>query len=166
MNILQENINNSHWLDLYSGSGVIGCEAIERGAKKIVAVEANPKTYKTCHLNLTNIAKANKKEILIEVMNTEAIKFLKAGFQKYSLKSSNKQNAPRFDYIYLDPPYKSNCYCSALEFLLSGNWVSCNCLAICEFSIEEGIEVPPQWIVKSQKTYGRTGLIFLTPNQA
>ena len=102
MNILQKDLYNSTWLDLYSGSGIIGCEAIERGAKKIVAIEANRKTYKTCYANLNNIANANEKVVLIEVMNTEASKFLKAGFKKYSLKLNTRMNKSRFDYIY-DP---------------------------------------------------------------
>ncbi len=38
-NILQSDIPGCHFLDLYSGSGAIGIEAISRGAAKAVLVE-------------------------------------------------------------------------------------------------------------------------------
>ena len=42
-NILRQNVLNSKWLDLFSGTGAISCEAINHGAKKIVAIERNRK---------------------------------------------------------------------------------------------------------------------------
>ena len=38
-NILRANVLNSNWLDLFSGTGAISCEAIDHGAKKIIAIE-------------------------------------------------------------------------------------------------------------------------------
>ena len=38
-NILSSRVENSNWLDLFSGSGSISCEAYNHGAKKIVAIE-------------------------------------------------------------------------------------------------------------------------------
>ena len=40
-NILRYKVENSNWLDLFSGTGAISCEAYNHGAKKIVAVEKN-----------------------------------------------------------------------------------------------------------------------------
>ena len=56
MNMLRGKIRDSNWLDLYSGSGIIGCEAITKGAKNILAVELNRNTYKICKSNLLKIA--------------------------------------------------------------------------------------------------------------
>ena len=38
-NILNKKVEDSNWLDLFSGSGAISCDAFNHGAKKIVAVE-------------------------------------------------------------------------------------------------------------------------------
>ena len=40
-NILKNSVENSNWLDLFSGTGAVSCEAYNHGAKKIVAVEKN-----------------------------------------------------------------------------------------------------------------------------
>ena len=165
MNILNKHINNSNWLDLYSGSGVIGCEAIERGAKSVLAIEQNKRVYKICLSNLSKIANASNHAVSIKVVNGEVNKILKSGFKEYV--KGTYQEDHRFDFIYIDPPYKIKAYIPVLENLLRGNWVTKESLAICEFSIEEGIDdIPHNWIIKNQKSYGDTGLLFLTPNQA
>ena len=168
MNILRERIEGSNWLDLYSGSGIISCEVIERGARNLLAIEFNRKVYEVCRLNIESISKGIGSQILINTINTESIRLLKSGYKKYSIKTYQKlgKETNRFDFIYIDPPYYHGEYFQALENLLEGDWVANNCIAICEFSISHGINLPERWQVKDQKKYGDTGLVFLTPNQA
>ena len=40
-NILSNRVENSNWLDLFSGTGAISCEAYNHGASKIIAIEKN-----------------------------------------------------------------------------------------------------------------------------
>ena len=40
-NILNKRVENSNWLDLFSGTGAISCEAYNHGANKIIAIEKN-----------------------------------------------------------------------------------------------------------------------------
>ena len=42
-NMIQNDIYGCTFLDLFSGSGAIGIEALSRGAKEAVFVEKNPK---------------------------------------------------------------------------------------------------------------------------
>ena len=51
MNILADKLEGCKWLDLCSGSGVMGCEALQRGAKAVLAVEKDIKTAITCESN-------------------------------------------------------------------------------------------------------------------
>ncbi len=169
INILKERIFNSNWLDLFSGSGIIGCEAIEHGATSVFAIESNKKAFRICKSNLLEIASSREKEVVVKALNTGAIKFLKTGYNNFIEKEKLKNGSfcDQFNFVYLDPPYKKSIYSIALNQLLIGNWVSKECLAICEYSKEEDlIAIPPTWNVKDQKTYGKTGLLFLTPNQA
>ena len=48
MNMLASELQDASWLDLCSGSGVMGCEAIERGVSRVWAVEKDPKTASIC----------------------------------------------------------------------------------------------------------------------
>jgi len=43
-NILGQDLTGFDVLDLYAGSGALGFEALSRGARRVVFVEANPKT--------------------------------------------------------------------------------------------------------------------------
>ena len=45
-NILSDRVENSNWLDLFSGTGAISCEAYNHGARKIVAIEKTKLTQK------------------------------------------------------------------------------------------------------------------------
>lgn len=91
-NIWQFRIPESSFLDLFSGSGSMGLEALSRHAKHVVMVEKGKeaadvirKNIKACHFEKRNV-QVKEQDVF------EAIKQLQ------------KQNQT-FDFIYLDPPY-------------------------------------------------------------
>ena len=88
-NILQSKIENAVMLDLFAGSGIMGIEALSRGAKKVVFVEKNHKVIKNLRENLFNF------NFDYEIISCDSVialeKFIK-----------NK-----FDVIFIDPPYAS-----------------------------------------------------------
>mgnify|MGYP002709412550 CR=1 FL=1 len=51
-NMLQTDIPGCRFLDLFSGSGAIGIEALSRGAREAVFVESNPKAATCIRENL------------------------------------------------------------------------------------------------------------------
>ena len=61
-NILNKRVKNSNWLDLFSGSGAISCEAFNHGAKKIVAVEKDRLTAQLCKKNLFSLKESQSRE--------------------------------------------------------------------------------------------------------
>lgn len=89
-NILQSDIVGSNFLDLYSGSGAIGIEALSRGAKSATLVE-NAKN--ACGVIKDNLAftKLADKANLMECDCLSAINRLKGG--------------EIFDIVFMDPPY-------------------------------------------------------------
>ena len=68
MNFLGEKIEGCHWLDLCSGSGVMACEALQKGVKRILAIEKQRATAQICKLNLIDVSES--KNIMAE-MSTE-----------------------------------------------------------------------------------------------
>ena len=89
-NILQPELPDCRFLDLFSGSGGIGIEALSRGAEYAVFVEKNPKAAACIKENLafTKLAEGGK------LLNMDVLQ---------ALRSLEGKGA--FDIIFMDPPY-------------------------------------------------------------
>lgn len=90
-NMIQFDLPNCVFLDLFSGSGAIGIEALSRGAKQAVFVDKSPKAIKCIKDNIkkTNFSDQSK------ILNTEALTSI------YELDNQGM----KFDIIFIDPPY-------------------------------------------------------------
>ena len=88
-NMLQSDIPGCKFLDLYSGSGAIGIEALSRGAAKAVLVENSKKAVECIKDNLTFTKLADKADVM-EMDVLSAINRLK-GKDVFSI-------------VYMDPP--------------------------------------------------------------
>ena len=87
--ILGETVQDAVCLDLFSGSGNLGIEALSRGAKHCTFVDEDPKAIEIIEENVRN---CNLQEF-VEIVRKKAVKF--AG------------DAPRnYDVIFLDPFYE------------------------------------------------------------
>lgn len=90
-NIISKKIYGARVLDLFSGTGNLGLEAISRGAELCTFVESNNSTYKILAFNI---------ESLGFIANTELYK--RDAFDVLeTLGESNK----KYNIIFLDPPY-------------------------------------------------------------
>lgn len=90
-NMLSFYVEDSRFLDLFSGSGGIGIEALSRGAKQSVFVEQNKKAVACIKENLTHTHLSDKAVVMSKDVMT-ALRLL----------DDEKQT---FDYIFMDPPY-------------------------------------------------------------
>ena len=156
-NLIGKRIHGADWLDLFSGSGVMGCEALQNGARRVLAIEQNKKTALICKSNLMTIAADTNKHNCAQVICHEVINFLKAGCQP----SDHPDN--RFDLVYLDPPYESNIYSLVLKNLLEGNWLKEDCLVICEHSSAIALRASEPWVEQDRRIYGSSALLLVSP---
>ena len=89
-NCIQMEVPDSMFLDLFSGSGAIGIEALSRGAKRAVLVENNKQAL--------DVIKANvhftKFENEAEIVKSDVISYV------------SRLPKITFDVIFMDPPYK------------------------------------------------------------
>lgn len=99
-NTLQAMIDfeNSSFLDMYSGSGIMGLEALSRGFSKVVSIEKNKKVYSVIKSNFKKYEKENDLKLILGD----------------SLKVCQKLTA-KFNVIYIDPPYFSGIYEKSLD---------------------------------------------------
>ena len=168
INILGKNLEEASWLDLCSGSGVMACEALQKGVKRILAIEKNRDTAKICKKNLIDVSNTRDHPIQIEVKCTDIISFLKKGPEKTKTPfAKDSQNCEqKFDFVFLDPPYNSELYEHSQEILLSKKWIKKTSTLICECSKKSLPKIHNDWKLNKLNSYGDTTLFFLTPNQA
>ena len=89
-NMIGLSLSGCAFLDLYSGSGAIGIEALSRGASEAVFIEKNPMACRIIRENLEKTKLAGRAKVL----SGDAVRML----------TELKDHAP-FDYVFLDPPY-------------------------------------------------------------
>ena len=92
------DIENSSFLDLCGGSGIMAFEAISRGFSKVVCNEANPSVAKQIKANITELSV----DITLTIKKAET----------YLSQANNL-----FTVIYLDPPYQSGIYQPIIEII-------------------------------------------------
>ena len=90
-NVLSPDIPGSNFLDLFSGSGAIGIEALSRGADRAVFVENGRKALECINKNLDFTKLKDRAQIL----STDAV----------SSVSTLERQKDVFDIIFMDPPY-------------------------------------------------------------
>ena len=121
-NVIGNYVYDSFFLDLFSGSGAIGIEALSRGAKKAYMVENNKKAlqYIDYNLKFTKLiddAIVVKNDVLTALSN----------FEKDNLK---------FDIVFMDPPYNKLLEKEVLIFLSKSDLIDKSSLIIIEASNE------------------------------
>lgn len=147
-NIIQNQIINSNFLDVFSGSGAIGLEAASRGAKKVILCD---KSKDAINIINKNIEKTHLKE-KIELYNLDYETLLKNKIKE------------KMDIIYIDPPYNSNFAIKTVEYIIEKNIADKNSTIIIETDSEEKILEELKKIdieITDKRRYGRATLIFI-----
>ena len=159
-NILKNTVENSNWLDLFSGTGAISCEAYNHGAKKIVAVEKNKNNSKICLKNLYSLQNIDTRKNDIEVICNDVLIWTKPNNER-KLSITNNLNKIKFDFIYLDPPYRAVYHELVLKQIFNCNFIRKGTIVICEHSLELNIKKNILWQIYDVRTYGQSKLTFL-----
>ena len=121
-NMIQYDICDCVFLDLFSGSGGIGIEALSRGASKCFFVENNKKAVACIKDNLTFTKLASPKQV-IEMDVISAINRLET-------------DKIKFDFIFMDPPYNKLLEKEVLTRLSNSDIADENTMIIVEASLD------------------------------
>jgi 16S rRNA (guanine966-N2)-methyltransferase len=121
-NMIGPYFNGGLALDLFAGSGGLGIEGLSRGLEKVIFVDLDRKAIQTINDNIQACGLEDKSE----VYRNEASRALKA----------IKKRDLRFDYIYLDPPYKKQQLVKLLEMIDQNLLLEENGLIVCEHGVE------------------------------
>ena len=152
MNMLAAELPGCHWLDLCSGSGVMACEALQRGAARVVAVEQDRRNAAVARTNLQAVADGlGGREVAVR--QSEVLRWLRAG--------RHSSSEERFDLIYADPPYAAGLYGPLTEAVHLGDWLSPEGELLLECGSTAVPELPQDWTLIDQRRYGTTTVLRL-----
>ena len=140
-------IPNSNVIDICSGTGALGIEALSRGAKLIYFIDKDPKAINVLQKNISKLKIDYKDETYIKIIRDDANKALQ-----------NIKN--NFDIVIIDPPYNSNVIEECLVKLKQYNLINFNSYIFAESSKNENINFDGFDLLDT-KIYGKSKLTIL-----
>ena len=149
-NNIKIDIEKSVILDLFSGSGSFGLEAISRGAKRCLFVE-----------NYSNALEILNKNIkILKCENNCNVNYLDC----FSYIENLQNNEIKSDLIFLDPPYKEKNLKKILDNIFSEKLLNDNGVIIIHRHKNENDQFSENLKVIEEKKYGISKIIFVTLN--
>ena len=151
-NMLMPYLPDAVFVDLFSGSGAIGIEALSRGARKVYFIENNPKAIACITDNIEHTHLTDKSVVLKQDVFA-------------ALRGSIRDTA---GIIFLDPPYgQESVYQKVLELLRDAPYVNEDTLVIAEASLGDSFEYAIEFgfAVTKEKKYKTNKHVFLRKNE-
>ena len=148
-NMLQSHIPGCVFVDLFSGSGGIGIEALSRGAKSAYFVENDRNATKNIRDNLAFTRLADRAVVLQEDARRAFYKI---------------KEVP--DIVFMDPPYNSGLEQEILEVLAKSGQITEETMIVVEASLKTDFSYVERWgfqIIK-EKCYKTNKHMFMRRN--
>lgn len=146
-NIIAFDIPDCRFLDLFSGSGAIGLEALSRGAREAVFVESNPQCQQVIRENLAH-CRLEENALLLPADAAEGLRRLSG-------------EGRSFDIIFMDPPYRAGLTEPILQEIVAKKILDRQGYIILERSAQIPLAEVPGLVVFREKEYRTTVLTFL-----
>lgn len=146
-NIIQNQVPGSVFVDLFSGSGAVGIEALSRGAKKAYFVDKNKAAIECIKDNL----------VFTKLIDDAVIIGRDASDALYSIHEEH------VDIVFIDPPYLNDLEKNLLDALLEFDFIDSSTLIIVEADIQTDLEEFDNrgYQIEREKLYKKNKLIFL-----
>ncbi len=138
-NWLQAEIDGSRCLDLFAGTGILGFEALSRGAESVIWVEHEKSAVAAIRHNAAILGAGG-----LETVHADAIEFL-----------THSQLRP-IDIAFIDPPYGSQILGQACQILDERAWLAPQALIYIETCAKDPVvTVPGNWQCLRAKRAGQ-----------
>ena len=144
-NWLGQDLSEMCCLDLFSGTGALGLEALSRGAKRVTFVEKN-KEY------LQKI-----KKVYFETSEKEDCEFYCEECLDW-IKNNNSQT--KYDLIFVDPPFNKNLIEDLINSILKKGLLSKYGRIYFEFEKKLDLKIPKSLSLKKKKSLGRKSYVL------
>lgn len=158
-NTLQFDIIDKNFVEVFSGSGAIGLEALSRGAGQAYFMEYNRIAFNSLESNIKNI-EPSKSHL-----------FYGDSFEKFETVYNMVKKSSEKTYFYFDPPFSTrdgmdDIYTKTISLIET---IETN---ICEMVIVEhmtNLDMPKiigKMKFKKRKKFGRSTMTYYTPSEA
>lgn len=156
MNLLSARLEGARWLDLCCGSGVMSCEALQRGVAAVVAVDQDRAMAATARTNLETVRAGLRRPVTVEVLCRPLPRWLEGG-------GACRTAGGPFDLIYVDPPYGAGLHQPIAAAVLQHGWMAAGGLLVWECGSGRVPEAPLGWELSQQRRYGSSEVVVLRP---
>ena len=140
MSKLAPALSNATVLDLFAGSGILGLEALSRGASRAVFVERSRSVARNLEANIAALDAGGSCEVVIG----DVFRYL------------DRAAGERFDIAFADPPYGEDLAARLVARFRQRPFAA---ILSVEYRFGERMELPPD---AEERRYGDTALAFLT----
>ena len=150
-NWLQDEIADARCLDLFSGSGALGFEALSRYAAQVVMIDKNPQAVRAIRSNLT-------------LLGTDKAQLLQMDASAY-LNSliKNPEADKKFDIVFLDPPFNQNLVSPFCQLVAQADCLSEQASIYIELEKKTSLpDLPENWHVAKEKKAGQLAYYLIT----
>ena len=132
-------------LDLFSGTGALGVEALSRGARFCLFVEEDVEARGLIRSNMESFGLNGRAKI----------------FRRDATKLGIPGTMEPFDIVFADPPYGKGLGEQALASAREGGWLRPGALAVLEETASAGFALPEGFDLADERSMGVTTLRFL-----
>lgn len=125
-------------LDLYAGSGVLGFEALSRGAKSVTAIERDEDNIAVIEENAVALAAEG-----YSVVHADCLQWL-------------QETSVPADILFVDPPYKKNLLAQTFAALEENHWVKTG--SVIYFELDTPLDadlLPNNWKICKESKAGK-----------
>jgi 16S rRNA (guanine966-N2)-methyltransferase len=142
------DLAGAHVLDLFAGTGAVAIEALSRGAEYAVLVERSERAIEVIRRNLASLDLSER----ARVVRGDAARAVR-----------QLAGSSRFDLVFLDPPYESDRLTAALEAVRDAGVLAPGATLVVETAKRHSLAPVPGLVVRDERSYGDTRLIWLVP---
>ncbi len=140
-NWLQQAVPGARCLDLYTGSGALGFEALSRGAAHVTFVDQDVRVIQQLHANFELLAADHA-----EAVCSDAFEYLQSS------------TAAPFDIVFVDPPYREHALAAACERLEQSGLLAATAWIYLEANAAETPPaLPANWHYLHNRSAGQVG---------
>ncbi len=133
-------------IDLFAGTGALGCEAASRGAAYVLFVDTGTEARALIRQHVQDFGLAG----MTRIFRRDAT----------DLGQAHQRDRQRYDLAFLDPPYGQTLGEGALAALVAGEWLKPGALVVLEESAKADITWTPDFTVLDTRTYGETQIVI------
>lgn len=132
-------------LDLFAGTGALGCEALSRGARFCLFVDDHAESRALIRRNVETLALTGVTKI----------------YRRNATRLGPAERQGAFDLVFADPPYGKGLAERALAAAREGGWLATGAVAVVEESATTEVAAPEGLTEIDRRRYGDTQVVFL-----